>query len=133
MAIFSERHNIVPKKAILLNDITREMRIGLWNAFYKNYHIGDFCDVDGVLPIIWEKFLKLTLNRLPHSQHGFFSEVQDNFFSSTRFIFDWLWWKVFDFIEFVNQEDTYTNRKNQFRSDCNLALEQESSGYRFIE
>lgn len=136
MALFSERQNIVPKKEILLNYISHESRIGLWNAFYNNYY---HCYDGMYLPKhpyeeIWCNFFKLTLDKLPKINDLYFTALKGIFFLYTKDTVNcWKWYKYFDFLDFVSQNDTDHKRLMDFQKECNEVLERESSGYRFVE
>jgi hypothetical protein len=131
MVIFSERQNIVPKNKILIDDITSDTRIRLWNAFYKHYS-DDFYKSDYLFEDIWCNFLKFTIDQFPGNQILYFDAIKKDYFRSSMSSWDWTWWKVLDFIDFISEKDTKNDRKKQFQNYCNLVLETESSGYRFI-
>jgi hypothetical protein len=83
MALFSERQNIVPKREILLNNVSRESRIGLWNAFYKNYYFQHESSI--YLPKhpyeeIWCNFFELTLDTIPKFDELYFSVLKGIYF-----------------------------------------------------
>jgi hypothetical protein len=146
MALFSERHNIVPKKAIQINDLDQDSRISLWNVLYENYRypletdieiISRDIEIDWHMELfykIWRDFFKRPVDIQPTTVEGFFkffSEIKDFDFHNNRFFWDW--WKVFDFLEFISENDKNFERNKKFKVDCNKIMERECLGYRFID
>ncbi|MDP3563291.1 MAG: hypothetical protein Q8R70_02255 [Methanoregula sp.] len=134
MALFSERQNIIPKNEILLNAISEESIIGLWNIFYKIYiktnglHLPEHPYEE-----IWCIFFKQTLDKIPTYSDIFFRALKEHYFlyriSPSKGL---KWHDFFDLLDFISQNDPNRERVLQFQFECNKVLERESSGYRFV-
>jgi len=128
---FSQRIRKKPIKAKLqIDSMDNDLRIALWNAFQIFFL--DEVKSDWIsgsefkifFKILWHNFFKLPLDTL------------DDYFPETykkirKWFFEWEWYEVYDFIEFVSQVDSPVDKKN-FRKFCNKMLERELSGYRFV-
>ena len=97
---------------------------------------------------VWGEFFKQPIDPIPwHSAQEVQKQFKDWFFSSE-------WYEVYDFLEFIIQVDEFLYEKSGklflqcgdfgtrtvrwpfeielFKHDCNLVLEKELSGYRFV-
>ena len=112
-------------KNILWNGLT----IYFWNGVVNAGHIkGNVKDVQDLLTRIWILFFKNRLDELP-------LEFKDLLPSIKNFFFEAVWYRVYDFIEFVpsNFEPLFNRNTNEeFIKYCNNAFEQELSAYRFV-
>ena len=128
---FSERIGIIKAKdTIQLDYIDNDLRNGLWNGFQIYYldnvnrqwiyqtHYNDF------LKNLWHNFFKLPLDTLDDWTATTKAQIREWFFN-------WEWFEVYDFIEFVSKTKSPTNNYD-FINFCNGILEKEISGYRFI-
>lgn len=127
---FSERQGIIKAKdALQIESMDDGLRNGLWNAvalFYFN-HSGDYIHSSGYKILfnnLWHNFFKLPL------------DTMDNWAGTTkleirRWFFDWTWYEVYDFIEYLTKIESPTQPEN-FIEFCNKVLERDRSGYRFI-
>jgi hypothetical protein len=128
---FSERIGVIKAKDIIqLDNMDKELRTGLWNAFqiyfievnevewmkhssYKRFYVK-----------LWIDFLKLPLDTLNEL-------IKDNNSKIRDWFFQWGWFEVYDFIEFVSKSESPTDN-DAFKAFCNQILERENSGYRFV-
>jgi len=119
------------KTEMQVGSMDNELRIALWNAFQlfylekiKSNWISQ-SEFDMFFKILWHNFFKLPLDNL------------DDYFPKTNarlreWFFEWEWYEVYDFIEFIAQIDCPVNNE-EFRKFCNAMLERELSGYRFVD
>lgn len=105
---------------------------------------------------IWNQIQDCYFNRLRHSYGSlrtqsdtdFFKRTYDEFFKSNLGIgnhlptlnkdiklryFAFKWYEIYDFIEFISEIYPSKARNNEFRSKVNVVLENEMSGYRFVD
>ncbi|WP_435263036.1 AbiJ-NTD4 domain-containing protein [Tenacibaculum sp. nBUS_03] len=128
---FSERIGVIKAKdTIQLDYIDNDLRNGLWNGFqiyyldnvnqqwiYNSYY-------NEFLRNLWHNFFKLPLDTLDSRTAEIKAQIREWFFN-------WEWFEVYDFIEFVSKTKSPTNSYN-FINFCNGILEKEISGYRFV-
>ncbi|MDO9325473.1 MAG: hypothetical protein Q7T80_11010 [Methanoregula sp.] len=149
MQSFSDRHNLKPKKMVQISDMDYDLRVSFWNLFYAAYkhqlstdnEIGFY--ISELYATIWCDFLKQTIDRFPHDKDVFLSDLRDSYFHiycnpQADYVaeteeYAWPWWKVYEFLEFVSENDKNITRKLEFQSECNIIMERELSGYRFID
>ena len=139
MNSFSERIGKKDLKSIIQHDdIDDDLRNALWNAvniFYfdqvkKNFlpSSSNSRSINIFLRIIWADYFKLRIDEQPQN----FSEIKSfikNYFFNTE------WYEVYDFVEFLPRtyKGNYSKSINaDYITFCNLKLEKELSGYRFI-
>jgi hypothetical protein len=72
----------------------------------------------------WHNFFKLPIDGIPYSAYSVRNCIRDWFFKAE-------WYEVYDFLEFIVTliED---GDVESFKSACNIVLESECSGYRFV-
>jgi hypothetical protein len=151
MGSFSERYNLKPYKTAQINDMDSDLRVSLWNVFYGNYKTPLSTDeeigyhLSDLFTQIWCDFLKRLLNNFSYNKDDFLKMLCEEFFDQywnlddeiyleqTKAKYKWPWWKVYDFLEFVSDNDKNLKRKLTFQKECNSILERELSGYRFID
>lgn len=75
---------------------------------------------------IWHNYFKKPNDTIGWDWRFVQKEIRDYFFGCD-------WYEVYDFIEFVPAESPFVNDNDSFRSECNEVLEQELSGYRFVD
>lgn len=128
---FSERQGIIKAKDILqIESMDIGLRNRLWNAvniFYFSHATGSSISSSGYEELfisLWHDFLKLPLDIMDHWANSTISEIRNIFYN-------WNWYEVYDFIEFIVKIDTPTE-KAQFMTFCNGILERDLSAYRFI-
>lgn len=134
---FSERMGFKEPLSIIQSEgMSDDLRISLWNIFYKlyltheseqkSYSSGCTKSLDEVTSNIWMNFLKLEIDIKPEFGYNKFqSKFKDIFFNLE-------WYEVYDLLEFIVNYD-YTIRGNQFKKACNVIFERELSAYRFID
>jgi len=136
---FSEREGIEQPK-LPLREMSDDLRVRLWNAFYKNLPYWDAFGGSHSCAFIYEEifanFLTLPIDEYSADFTVNTKTVKNAFLHSE-------WNKVFELIDFVvktlkhegrkREEATYYEIVNCFIIDCNDALTKENSIYRIIE
>jgi hypothetical protein len=141
---FSERIGKTPVKTIQFKSIDSDLRIQLWNIFYEDFyqalHTKGIHLAPNVCKLIWKDFLKNPVDKFPVSRSpvknmsgdypyngfdGFINIVKKKFFNDE-------WYEIFNFIEFVSNNENFKNLNIIFIHNCNLVLAKEVSGYRII-
>ncbi len=136
---FSERYGFKkPREAFQIEYIDEALRNRLWNKFKQIYINSIESEVD-----IYSGIHKIKLQK----DYDFFTQIYDEFFKlpyeapiyledileqfHERF-FKFIWYEVYDFIEYV--ANIYSNEKvnELFKKEVNKVLEEEMSGYRFV-
>lgn len=145
MTSFSERNNINPTKKVQLNDIDSDLRIGIWNVFYK-YHFEYYNTVPinnwqfQLMKKLWSEILKQPLDIFPQSYPLLLFPIKSALIDKREYrvkggpIVEYIteWWWVYDFLEFFALNDYDNERNYEFQKNCNLIFERENSGYRFV-
>ncbi|MEN2775572.1 hypothetical protein ABCY62_11115 [Acetivibrio clariflavus] len=134
--LFSQRYGYKPIKEIIqVDNMDNDLRNGLWNAlclyYWRLSEEPKNKDLDLLIKIIWMNYFKLPVDKLPIDWYQKYELIRNYFFRCE-------WYEVYDFIEFVsaNYNSSIYNRssiKTEFRKFCNRILEQENSGYRFVD
>ena len=129
---FSQRIGKKPIKTdFQIESMDNDLRIALWNAFHffftkkvdsKWISRSSF---DLFFQIMWHNFFKLPLDNLDDHYETTYKRIREYFFKFE-------WFEVYDFIEFVTSIDCPVNQ-DEFRKFCNLMMERELSGYRFVD
>lgn len=133
--IFSQRNGYTPiRQVIQIDDIDENLRNALWNAlsiFYwdnvkwlvreDRFRVQQINPMISLFKTMWHSYFKKTIDTLSTDW-----EITYNFIR--RYYFSCQWYQVYDFIEFMASYDENEN----FMSFCNGLLEQEMSGYRFV-
>ncbi|MBD3340447.1 MAG: hypothetical protein GF353_15135 [Candidatus Lokiarchaeota archaeon] len=136
MALFSQRKEIKPiSKALQLEEMDAELRNSLWSAIhisywekwrpYEKYGIGwsrESQNINNLLRKYWLSYFKLPVDNLPRFESAV-SKVREYFFSCE-------WNEVYDLIEFTAKFVSPFTKS--FIELCNVFLEKENSGYRFV-
>ena len=122
--------NIIQKDNIdsaLRNKLWNVIQICIWNKYSANTLYKTTLDSNLCIffTLVWNNFLKKPLDEIPHTFPNAVQNVRNNFFS-------WPWVVVYDFIEFIAQTNLSFPNSNEFQKACNHVLEQEKSGYRFL-
>lgn len=134
MNSFSQRKGLKPIKSVIqVNSIDNELRNSLWNAltlFYwdriKDQWISTNNNMNILFKLLWINHLKWQLDTL------------DNFWPKTnkiikKFFFNFLWYEIYDFIEFIANNYPNNSVNKEFIEYCNSVLETELSAYRFVD
>jgi hypothetical protein len=79
----------------------------------------------GLAKTIYHSFFKKALNEVPNYASGIGDQIYKWFFEAE-------WYEIYDFLEFIQVFDGDIDVK-EFRRVCNSVLENEHSGYRFVE
>ena len=133
-ARFSERNKFVePRNVFQLDDIDEGLKNRLWNII-QNYYFDT---------------IEVSYEQIQQSNDIiFFKRIYDGFFKSHQSVdynlsghkkyikgvyFSFIWYEVYDFIEFVSEIYSNEDINNSFRSQVNEVLENEMSGYRFVD
>jgi AbiJ N-terminal domain 4 len=129
---FSQRHGYTSvKDAIQMEGMDDELRSGLWDAvqfyFWDNAGVDDYSqalssNISHELQWLWHKFFKQPVDTIPYTLRETIRWVR-------KYFFECEWYEVYDFIEELNQ---VVASKPEFRKFCNVVLERENSGYRFV-
>ena len=149
MARFSQRYGFNQvRQVIQVESMDDDLRNSLWNALHLHYwgaldatpqaylrrHIRTSSDQ----PIpssentrilfrrIWVDFFKRLRDEIPEDWESAKDELYDFFFSDAE------WYEIYDFVEFVAQNDRAPERVPRFQRAVNRYLARESSGYRFM-
>jgi hypothetical protein len=119
------------KTKLQIGSMDNDLRIALWNAF-QTFFLEEVesnwisqSDFEMFFKILWHKYFKLPLDNL----NDYFPKTYDRI---RKWFFEWEWYEVYDFIEFISQIDCPVNA-DEFRNFCNNMLERELSGYRFVD
>jgi len=131
---FSQRIGKTPSnKDIQLDWIDEDLKNGLWNLIkmlfidkldkYADYGKSDF---DKFSEILWHNFFKMAIDTIPEYKSSVEGYIRKRFF-------DFEWYEIYDFIEFVISIQGNHSDKNKLISSINGVLEREFSGYRIID
>ena len=131
--MFSERYGYKEEKSIQINDISKTLRIRIWNLFYYNEVLAGGLSS----PRIQLAFTGgITVEDKIADKLGFLSGSSINKKSAKDKIEQYLvlncqWYEVYDFIEiylsFLSDE-----KRNEIELQINALLEEEKSGYRVV-
>lgn len=129
---FSERQGIVKaKETIQTESIDDDLANGIWNLlqlYYFDKVKGEYLShtsYEGFFKTLWFQFFKLPLDTMRNDSYDTIQKIR-------KWFFDWEWYEIYDFIEFIPKIESPTNSQD-FRNSCNLLFEREISGYRFID
>jgi hypothetical protein len=132
--LFSRRYGFVPvRSAIQLESIDSDLRTDLWNVIYVCFFADDF-----------EKQVDYTGNRyflFLAMQRDFFREPIDDMpkwvgeiaNSVKTLVLNSAWYLVFDLLDFFSANALDASERETLVSMCNVVLERELSGYRFVD
>jgi hypothetical protein len=131
--LFSQRKGIKPGKSVIqIDDMDDDLRNSLWNALtlcFWNYIETDFdySSVDKTfISNLWVYHFKKPLDSL--------SKLWSNAQRAIKRQYDNLkWYEVYDFIEYVANNNYSNSNNKKFIKLCNSFLESELSAYRFVE
>ncbi|MBC8110997.1 MAG: hypothetical protein H7Y04_08060 [Verrucomicrobia bacterium] len=127
---FSHRIGITPVKSMQIEGVDIELRNSLWSIFV-------LCFIDSLnssqshvrfLEDLWFKFYKLPIDTIPSHWDDSKSYIKKRFFN-------FQWFEVYDFLEFIANLDleSIPFEADVFKDACNIMLERENAGYRFID
>lgn len=126
---FSER---IGKKTVKVdfqvNSMDDELRNSLWNAcmidLFRNFNPAIKARYNPFFISLWMNFFKEPIDTIDNYFANTLTEIRVRFFK-------WDWDQVYDFIEFIANVESPMDI-NGFTKGCNLILERELSGYRFV-
>lgn len=127
---FSDRIGITKPIPIQIDGINDNLRNSLWNLLINFVFSGSYGQQRNKVQFIFERFLKLPQDEVPQSNTTMIQTMKRIFFHE-----NFLWWKVYNFIEFIAQNSIFTidsNRPDKFIAEANRIFEEEVSGFRFI-
>lgn len=142
---FSQRMGLSPATKLAQRDsMDDDLRASLWNAlshFYwdeyedpdrSGYGLGDPPAVRGsnlerLILSIWIHYFKRPTDTIPPSWKECLSRLRSYFFNTAG------WADVYDFVEFIADEQSDDKHKRDFVKACNNFLERENSAYRFVD
>jgi hypothetical protein len=120
------------KVDIQKESMDNDLRVGIWNSFKLVYldkvddHWISNTKFKGLFNLLWLQHFKLPLDTLDNFFENTYKQIRDWFFN-------WEWYEVYDFIEFVAKTDIPNdNTSKLFMKLCNNVMEKECSAYRFI-
>jgi len=129
MIRFSDRIGVTKIPEVLqLEGMSGALRNSLWNHLLGTIFKGRPENYKHVAPSICRNFFKLPLDALPN-MHGHKQWLRQFFFSKLK------WFELYNLLEFI-AVNVYLMRSlnpNDFMEGVNRILEEELSGYRFID
>jgi len=142
---FSQRMGLTPvRRVIQVDSMDDGLRNLLWNNFIKQIVTPNYFNI-GLPGSIFNRSFDIVFNRkiLELSNDlwlNFFKETELRLYAIDRFINIYvknayqslLWYRVYDFIEFVANRFAGERTSNNFVLSCNSTLERELSAYRFV-
>lgn len=130
---FSERYSFTnPRDTFQINSIDDGLKNRIWNQI-------QICYFDSIKTTNLDIHFK--------NDYDFFIRIYDEFFKSHKKIelylnpinkeikktfFSFQWYEIYDFIEYISEVYHHVEINKQFKTKTNEVLENEMSGYRFI-
>lgn len=133
---FSQRIGKTPAtKSIQLESLDDDLKNGLWNiikfifldrisrskiqGYPSKFNI--FCEY------LWHEYYKLSIDDISYDDYYTEKFIKDKFYKGP-------WYESYNLIEFLASTDTssFGINSDNFTNHCNIVLEKEFSGYRFI-
>lgn len=139
---FSERYGYKPIKEIIqIESMDKPLRNGLWSllkihcwddvdyssGIHDVYFLSDYSNepIHELCQRLWFNYFKKPLDQLSDDWSIVLNQLRQYFFACK-------WYEVYDFIEFVGNNYSRDQFKEQFMESCNHLLEREMSAYRFV-
>jgi hypothetical protein len=133
---FSQRRGEKPiKNVIQTDDMDNDLRIGIWNVLDKYYwqrgssfySLNDYKNglILDLLKKLWADYFKWPIDIIGDDWDKCRHTIKVYFLGCA-------WYEVYDFIEFVVNNYKLVTINEKFCEECNIVLEREVSGYRFI-
>jgi hypothetical protein len=129
---FSERYGYKSvKEKLQIDSIDKELRNTLWNLLTEYYwdevtHSFFARSLEEpLLKLLWKDFLKEPIDDMSEFTSAAVSQIKDYYYQFN-------WYEVYDFIEFISQQYPDERTNKGFRKECNKVLEKECSAYRFV-
>lgn len=131
--LFSQRESFKAIKTIIqIDGIDEDLRVGLWNELTIHYfrRLNTWLNNDLYIKILieylWQNYFKLPLDTLNEWGPDVRNILRGKFKDAD-------WFEIYDFIEFIANNDPLKSRSQDFMDGCNVILEKELSGYRFVD
>ena len=119
-----------------LEAIDEQLKNGLWSIFYDlivqdgrklGFAFVSESEYKTLLGKLWRHFYKLPTGTIPYENWAHSVDImRESFYKELE------WYKVYDLIEFVAKNISPTYKK-YFVANCNVVLQREMAGYRFVE
>lgn len=125
---FSDRIGITKPNEIQIDRMDANLRNSIWNLLLNNMFSGRIALSKSRVEFIFERFLKLPQDEVPQYRAR---DIMKGIFYHDNFP----WWQVYNLIEFIVEnplETIGTNKSDKFVAEVNRILEEDTSGYRFI-
>lgn len=140
---FSERYGYKNVREIVqIDSMDEPLRNALWSllkifvwdnvhastGMYRGYYLSSHSnkEIETLCNRLWFGYFKKPLDQLDDDWNKVYAQLRRHFF-------EFEWYEVYDFIEFVaNNYDRYQFKDN-FIEACNRSLEKEVSAYRFVD
>ena len=134
---FSQKKGLTTVRAVIQKDsIDDALRNKLWNVVnisvwdrYQSTGIRSSTRSSNIGPlfcILWNDFFGQPIDTIPQYFNEAVSFVRKSYFN-------FQWFEVYDFIEFIAQNSPRFLDPNRFCTLCNSVLEEEKSAYRFLK
>ena len=140
--LFSDRIGATrPNETIQIDSVDEKLKNHLWNAlelFYWRQSDSKYMVFDGVygrrmknklyplINIIWNNYLNYRLDQMSLL-------IDENIDTILKKAFRSEWYEVYNFLEFIAQNEIDNGYKKEFMDYCNTFLEKDMSGYRFVD
>lgn len=133
MELFSQRQGIRQAKNIIqVDSMDDDLRNSLWNALdicywvkVTTHFVNDTREVWFLCKKLWFDYFKTPLDTMPRAWVNTLKHIRN-------YYFDCEWFEVYDFIDFVANNYPLDSLSDRFKELCNVILEREVAGYRFI-
>jgi len=156
---FSERYgHVTPRESFQVESMSPELKNRIWNQiqiyYFDNIEVSLDASIEptriqrgfgsrNLIEISGETFMQI----LNDEEYSFFVNIYDSFFKMnikpSGFLDDinkkvkqkfdrFSWYEVYDFIEYVSETFPNSTVNSNFRVKINEVLEEERSGYRFV-
>lgn len=139
--LFSQRHGLEPvKTTIQVDSMDDDLRNGLWNCLVlfllepiegshttRSTIISHLRDQGKVfIRKLWHNFFKQPIDTIPDDYPKVRAYIRNYYFGgSCR--------NVYDLVQWIAENHFDENLSNRFMTACNVVLEKELSGYRFVD
>jgi len=134
---FSERMGYEkPKTELQKEGMDKELRNGIWNCLTVNIfdNLSDYTvssdaanykAKEHLIERLWLDFFKSTIDTRPYKKRQFIEVIRDWFFKVD-------WTRVYDFVEFIIENNKNKRHTENFVEDLNSILKRELSAYRIV-
>ncbi|MEW6048379.1 MAG: AbiJ-NTD4 domain-containing protein [Bacillota bacterium] len=120
---FSRRIGKTPvRTALQVDSMDQALRNSLWNVLYRFLFNREEWEPYEDIMDLWEHFFKQPIDSVP-------GETPKAIAAIRKWFFECPWYLAYDFVEFAA---TLVKSPRDFYRACNVVLEREASGYRFL-